>query len=237
MQGINKITAIAKLGKQNWKDALADYVAAYNSWPHHVTKVPPAELMFGRAVRSLLPNLRTDTMNTEDGELRDRDQTAKFVRNTREDARRHAVESQIKVGDIVLVSQTKKDKADTPYKNTLHKVVQLTGVGRATILDMATHKTYDRSVKVLKKFVKQAVDDIQEIPSPEEPMLSQHQSSGILATQSKSAEQSPKQDDVGAQDDPHALSDEDNLQRRRHPRPIRKPKRYIDTVMFEDDDY
>lgn len=63
MVGINKITAIAKLGKQNWKDALADYVAAYNSWPHHVTKIPPAELMFGRAVRSLLPNLRTDSIN------------------------------------------------------------------------------------------------------------------------------------------------------------------------------
>jgi hypothetical protein len=27
MQGINKISAIAKLGKRNWKEALADYVA------------------------------------------------------------------------------------------------------------------------------------------------------------------------------------------------------------------
>lgn len=48
MQGINKITAIAKLSRLNWRDALADYVTAYNSWPHHVTKIPPAELMFGK---------------------------------------------------------------------------------------------------------------------------------------------------------------------------------------------
>nr|XP_029718291.1 uncharacterized protein LOC115261060 [Aedes albopictus] len=37
MQGINKITAIAKLGKLNWKEAISDYVAAYNSWPHHIS--------------------------------------------------------------------------------------------------------------------------------------------------------------------------------------------------------
>uniref|UniRef100_A0A182S0A3 Integrase catalytic domain-containing protein n=1 Tax=Anopheles funestus TaxID=62324 RepID=A0A182S0A3_ANOFN len=51
MQGLNKIAAIAKVGKLNWKEALADYVAAYNSWPRHVTKIPPAELMFGRAAK------------------------------------------------------------------------------------------------------------------------------------------------------------------------------------------
>lgn len=232
MQGINKITAIAKLGRLNWKDALADYVAAYNSWPHNVTKVPPAELMFGRTVRSLLPNLRTDYKNTDDGELRDRDQTAKFIRNTREDTRRHALEPQIRVGDNVLVLQTKRDKADTPYKNTIHKVVQVTG-GRATIMDMTTKKSYDRSVKFLKKFVEPTADGThQDTFSPEEEESSM-QAGEDPAVQPSSAGEQSILDDVGANGRPHTSADNDQLQRRRNCRTIRKPKRYIDAVMFE----
>lgn len=159
MQGINKITAIAKLGQQNWKEPLVDYVAAYNSWPHHVTKTSPAELMFGRAIRCFLPDLRTDSKLKIDGELRDRDQLAKFNRNMRADTSRHARELQIKVGDMVLVSQQKRDKADSTYKNVLHKVVQITGAGRATIMDMSTNRIYDRNVKLLKKFVERKVEE------------------------------------------------------------------------------
>ncbi|XP_055608627.1 uncharacterized protein K02A2.6-like [Uranotaenia lowii] len=152
MQGINKISAIANLRKQNWREALSDYVAAYNSWPHHVTKVPPAELMFGRAIRCLVPNCRTDTKQFDDDELRERDRMAKFVRNSREDARRHAGDPQIGIGDTVLVEQSKKDKTDTKYKNALHKVVKISGAGRTTIQDLTTNRELERNVKHLKKF-------------------------------------------------------------------------------------
>lgn len=160
MQGINKITAIAKLGRLNWKETLSEYVAAYNSWPHHVTKIPPAELMFGRAVRSVLPNLRTDQHQLFDEDLRDRDQKAKFARNTREDNARRARQAEIEVGDTVLVAQQKRDKADTPYKNSFHKVVGMQGAGRATVTDSLTNKTYDRNVKCLKKFVERKPSDV-----------------------------------------------------------------------------
>lgn len=154
MQGINKISAIAKLGKKSWKEALAEYVAAYNTWPHHVTKVPPAELMFGRVVRGLLPDVRTERRQVMDEELRDRDRTAKFDRNSREDIRRKASGLEFAVGDTVLVAQTKRDKTDTHYKNALHKVVAITGAGRVTVTDLATGRSFDRSSKCLKKFVR-----------------------------------------------------------------------------------
>lgn len=152
MQGINKITAIASLRRDNWKEALADYVAAYNSWPHHVTKIPPAELMFGRPIRGLLPDIRTDQQLMDDSELRERDQAAKFNRNIREDIRRGAGSSEISIGDKVLVSRQKRDKADSVYKNALHEVVKITGEGRATITDLTSSKTFDRNVKHLKRF-------------------------------------------------------------------------------------
>lgn len=159
MQGINKISAIAKLGKLNWKECLSDYIAAYNSWPHHVTKVPPAELMFGRTVRSVLPNRRTDQIQQMDDELRDRDHSAKFFRNAREDTARKARDTEIAVGDTVLVAQTKRDKADTAYKNAFHEVIAMKGAGRATIRDKTNDKTYDRNVKCLKKFVNRGAQD------------------------------------------------------------------------------
>ncbi|XP_021711358.1 uncharacterized protein K02A2.6-like [Aedes aegypti] len=165
MQGINKITAIAHLRKDNWKEALADYVVAYNSWPHHVTKIPPAELMFGRPVRGLLPDIRADHQQMDDDELRERDRIAKFGRNIREDIRRGAHDLQISVGDTVLVAHQKRDKAEAVYKNVLHKVVKITGEGRATLEDMTTNKTFDRNVKHLKRFMerppaKEVVDNV-----------------------------------------------------------------------------
>lgn len=225
MQGINKITAIAKLGKQNWKEALADYVAAYNSWPHHVTKVPPAELMFGRVVRGLLPDVRTDSRQKDDEELRDRDQIAKFDRNTREDNRRRAQESEIKVGDTVLVAQQKRDKADTVYKNVLYKVVDLIGAGRATVMDTSTNKTFDRSVKFLKKFVQRTEEDGNSLDLPVE--------EEAVAVQDPVIPESPGTEATNQyrKEDPK----EDQQMRRRMQRQIRPPKRYCDAVILEDD--
>ncbi|KFB53782.1 transcriptional regulator [Anopheles sinensis] len=54
-----------------------------------------------------------------------------------------------KVGSMVQVMQQKK--ADTVYRNALHKMKELHG-GRATIGDMTTNKEYDRNVKMLKMF-------------------------------------------------------------------------------------
>lgn len=174
MQGINKITAIARLGKKSWKDSLAEYVAAYNTWPHHSTRIPPAELMFGRAVRSTLPNLKVDQRQNADEEMRDRDRDTKFRRNTREDERRGARKSEIKIGDTVLVAQQKRDKADTPFKNSVHKVVNITGAGRVTVAETGSGRVFDRNVKHLKKFVKPEESLNPEDKSNNKPESSKH---------------------------------------------------------------
>lgn len=213
MQGINKTATIARLTKQNWRDALADYVAAYNSWPHHVTKIPPAELMFGRAVRSLLPNIKADGVQFQDGELRDRDRVAKFDRNAREDGRRGARENDIQVGDMVLVMQQKRDKADTIYKNAVHEVTELSGAGRATVKDLTTDKVYDRNVKMLKRYVKRdEVDAPQtdaEIPGPSH--FKGKEQSGVTSTLTL----------------PPVQDDEELNPKRQSIREIKRPKRFL----------
>ncbi|XP_029722741.2 uncharacterized protein K02A2.6-like [Aedes albopictus] len=232
MQGINKITAIAKLGKLNWKEAISDYVAAYNSWPHHVTKIPTAELMFGRTVRSVLPNLRTDQHQSFDEELRDRDQRAKFNRNSREDIARRARNSEIEVGDTVLVSQQKRDKADTPYKNAFHKVINIQGAGRATVLDTTTAKTYDRNVKLLKKYehrkpndlADNALEEKEHEPPQQRNLQFEPRDHPILKEATKRCEEA-----IGLPDDDEPIA------KRRNAREIKRPQRFLNTIRPDDE--
>lgn len=168
MQGINKIASITKLNKGSFQESLAEYVASYNSWPHSVTKIPPAELMFGRPVRTLLPNHKLSYPSQDDEELRDLDTLAKFSRNKAEDKRRNAGPTDIKIGDTVLMMQTKRDKADSTYKDVLHRVVNIVGEGRTTIMDLESGRCYERNIKQLKKFYERdatgQVDSELEIP-------------------------------------------------------------------------
>ena len=43
--------------KKNWKKELKTYLVAYRSLPHPTTGVSPAELLFGRKIRTRLPEL------------------------------------------------------------------------------------------------------------------------------------------------------------------------------------
>lgn len=132
--------------------ALAEYAAAYNSWPHAVTKVPPAELMFGRVVRTVLPRSETGRKQMMDESLRERVQEDKFKRNNREDIRRGAKDLGFSTGDKVLVQQDKVLKTDTVYKNVFNRIINITGKGRVTLMDIESGKIFERNVKQLKKY-------------------------------------------------------------------------------------
>lgn len=179
MQGINKISAIARLEKRNWNEVLAEYVAAYNVWPHSSTKQSPADLMFGRAVRHSIPNPQIDEKCYQDDEMRDHDQITKFKRNRLMNEKRHAVDAiELKIGDIVLMKQQKKDKVDTPFKNTYFEVMDIEGEGRVKIKELESDKIFWRCSKQLKKFHKR-VDSVEteaenfSIPVGEDPEASE----------------------------------------------------------------
>lgn len=152
MAGINKVATIARLEKRSFDESLLEYVTAYNSWPHHSTKIPPSQLMFGRAVRSFLPNSKTEFRQREDDDFRKQDMELKMRRNQHENMKRHAGVKDIRVGDTVLVKNQKGDKADTTYTNCFFEVIDISG-GRVTVKDKATDKTFQRSIKHLKKYM------------------------------------------------------------------------------------
>ena len=70
----------------------------YRSTAHSVTGLSPAECLFGRKLRTKLPEL-----SETDDEIRDHDSEKKEKGKLYTDKKRKAVESEIKEGDQVLL--------------------------------------------------------------------------------------------------------------------------------------
>ena len=90
-----------------------NYLICYRSTPHSVTGISPAEALFRRQLRTKLPELRN--RNRLDEEMRDRDRVLKMKGKEYSDKCRHVVNSDVNVGDEVLVPQQKHDKLSTTY--------------------------------------------------------------------------------------------------------------------------
>jgi hypothetical protein len=89
-RSLEKRLKIAHADGKNWKSELLTYVTAYRSVPHTVTGKSPAEIFFGRRVRTKLPELIHEFV---DHELRDRDSEEKGKRNQYANQKRCAKES------------------------------------------------------------------------------------------------------------------------------------------------
>jgi len=88
--------------------------------------VSPAELLFGRKIRTKLPEL--SDVHVEQGVL-DRDSERKSKNKSHADSRKGARPSEVVPGDQVLVQQAKKDKLSTRFKPTPYTVVRKSGHG------------------------------------------------------------------------------------------------------------
>ena len=94
---------IAQAEGKDWKDEVRKYLVAYRSTPHTTTGMNPAELLFGRKMRTKLPELREEVIASE---VRDRDNGMKAKAKVYADKKRNGKESDIGPGDKVLVKRT-----------------------------------------------------------------------------------------------------------------------------------
>lgn len=107
--GIIRALKIAKALNQPWKEALREYVYTYNIRPHSVTGKSPFELMTGRRAKDLLPLRRTDEYGTNE-DVYERDKIEKLKGKIYTDERRNAKESEIEIGDDVLIKNREVGK-------------------------------------------------------------------------------------------------------------------------------
>ena len=110
-RSILKRLCIAQAEGRNCQLVMDNFLMMYRSTPHTTTGVSPAELLFGRRIRTKLPHLQE--FSVED-EVRDRDSERKSKGQMYADCKRNACESEIREGDKVLLRQEKENKLSTP---------------------------------------------------------------------------------------------------------------------------
>ena len=118
----------------------------YRSTPHSTTGVSPAELLFGRQIRTKLPQLREFSIEDE---ARDRDNERKEKGKVYVDRKRNARESEILEGDKMILREEKENKLSTPLKQSPFTVVQENG---NSVLVEVEGVQYYRNVIHVKKY-------------------------------------------------------------------------------------
>ena len=104
----------------HWKQDMYQFLRNYRATPHCTTGVAPATALFGRPIRTKLPNpvVVTSGENHDPVAMRERDAHQKLEIKTRAESRRTIKDRDIQVGDTVLVKQPKRQKLSTPYHPT-----------------------------------------------------------------------------------------------------------------------
>lgn len=144
---------ISQVLNRDWKRELLTYLSMYYSTPHSTTGKTPAELMFGRNIRTKLPTLRDLSTEAPPTEYRDRDLQQKEKGKVTEDLRRRAKPSELNVGDEVYMKNVLPGNKLTPTFNPKVMTVAAKQGSRVTVQNNETGKSYDRNSSHLKKVV------------------------------------------------------------------------------------
>lgn len=163
---------IAQAEGKNWRKELVHYLATYRTTPHTVTGVSPAELLFGRKIRTKMPELRETTVN--DDELRDRDWEKKIKAKIYADERKGAQPNDLQTGDQVLLKKKKSNKLSTKFESEPYEIIEKKG--NSVVVQSPEKVQYQRNVTEVKKFTprdEQCVDSDHQFELQEDNELEQ----------------------------------------------------------------
>ena len=110
---------------KNYKQELNKMLRSYRTTQHSTTRVAPATALFGRPMKTKLPEVTTPR---SDAAIRQLDQAAKAKMKEHADNKRYVKTLAIKEGDIVLVKRDETmKKGDTPYNPIPRNVIKTKG--------------------------------------------------------------------------------------------------------------
>ena len=107
----------------DWQKEMHTFLRNYRITPHSTTNVPPATALFGRPIRAKFPVSEVSQPKFDPEQMRTRDEKQKQQIKANADRKRKARDSDIKIGDSVLVKQKKTHKLSTAYAPVLIKVI------------------------------------------------------------------------------------------------------------------
>ena len=137
----------AHINQQNWKQEMYKFLRQYRATPHPSTGQTPYRLLFNREPRTKLPQTSENAVDVAlDEMVRTRDSEAKRIMKYYGDQRNRAVNSDIQVGDTVLMKkETRGNKLQSVYDPNPRKVSDKKG-SMVTVDDSVT-----RNVSSFKK--------------------------------------------------------------------------------------
>ena len=128
MKPLGKAIKTATLEHRPWQQELSKFLLHYRSTPHSTTKVPPAQLLYNREIRGKLPSIPRGTkVVNRHSEAKENQEQAKQKGKRYADKRRGTKASNIKIGDTVLVKQSKQNKFSTNFAVTPYTVTSIKG--------------------------------------------------------------------------------------------------------------
>jgi len=125
MKHVKKVWHTALIEKNNPRAELNKHLQMYRATPHPSTGYTPAHLLFGRKIRTRLPNpMRKENLVVVDAMLND--SKAKAVQKKYKDAKSYVKPHTIEINDQVLLKQ-QQTKSNSPYDPEPYKVVEING--------------------------------------------------------------------------------------------------------------
>lgn len=151
-KGLKDALTAAKIDNVNWKLALEKYLHMHNKVrPLSRLGVTPFELLVGWRFRGTFPCLweSTSSNDLDRTDIREKDAASKLESKIYADAIRGARESEITIGDKVLLAQSMKQKGDPTFAE--HRYTVLAREGAKVIVQSDRGVQYSRNVQDVKK--------------------------------------------------------------------------------------
>lgn len=140
---------IAAANKRDYKEEIQKFILMYNVTPHGTTGSAPSELMFNRRIRDKIPGIEDIGEEVIDTSARDNDMMNKQKGKVKADSRRNAKDSNIQVGDKVLLKNVVFPNKLTPnFDKTTYEVVERNG---SEVKVVGAGRTYTRNISMVKK--------------------------------------------------------------------------------------
>ena len=145
LKTLEKAIRTAVVQGKNWKQALFTFLRQYIATPHSTTGKSPSELLNGRKLKSTLPLVQFDQASPE---IRRADAKRKEKMKEYADKCNHAINTDLDVGDKVLIKQPKQNKMSTPFKPEPFEVTEKKG---SMITAQNAEHTVTRNASFFKK--------------------------------------------------------------------------------------
>ena len=116
MRTLGKVIRTAKVDGGNWKQEIFMFLRHYHATPHSSTGLSPAEMLNGRKLRTEVSKKKTVTFQDRVDLASRKDERVKAYIKDLADHRRKAKDTDIAIGDSVLIKQPKENKLSTPFK-------------------------------------------------------------------------------------------------------------------------